>query len=561
MTRKPQTPGSGMSKSSSASDKQKRHAATIEGKATDVTPKSTEPAETKAGSKEPSKPKDSGIKPSGSVTGSERASAETLGSKNQSDKSASKSEKQSESGDSQPVEENYTIPLVSHLGAGFAGGLMVLAGIWLFSSDSVSNTPTSKAIEPIAERVGLLEQSVQTQLQDRLKALEVQLGEQDKLQTGLAQQLKKIEELGGGQPEQVAQLVARLDKLEASLAAGGSSVSQAGGSQNLQNLNEKIATVEQQLSKEFEDFKTAFYLRLDNLPAAGEREQTDTIRADIQSRTENLRSELEQLRNQGSGVSREIQSIEAISNKLVQEIETIRSNSESLSKKVAEVNQKLASVQDESVKSAQLNTAVAPISSRLKDLETNLSGILDREKLRQEDVKKAALTISLANLKRKIDQGQGFGSELNAVKSLAPATLDLKGLGTYQTKGISTPDSLKAAFNSKMDEALRSVRKSDGDTVLNRILSNAKSVVRVRRTGDVEGESIEAVLARMEVHVKSGEFAEALKESEGLEGPALDIFSDWLIQVQSRLAVVQAMQSIESELASSIMRTVGQGDR
>ncbi len=561
MTRKPQTPGSGMSKSSSASDKQKRHAATIEGKATDVTPKSTEPAETKAGSKEPSKPKDSGIKPSGSVTDSERASAETLGSKNQSDKSASKSEKQSESGDSQPVEENYTIPLVSHLGAGFAGGLMVLAGIWLFSSDSVSNTPASKAIEPIAERVGLLEQSVQTQLQDRLKALEVQLGEQDKLQTGLAQQLKKIEELGGGQPEQGAQLVARLDKLEASLAAGGSSVSQAGGSQNLQNLNEKIATVEQQLSKEFEDFKTAFYLRLDNLPAAGEREQTDTIRADIQSRTENLRSELEQLRNQGSGVSREIQSIEAISNKLVQEIETIRSNSESLSKKVAEVNQKLASVQDESVKSAQLNTAVAPISSRLKDLETNLSGILDREKLRQEDVKKAALTISLANLKRKIDQGQGFGSELSAVKSLAPATLDLKGLGTYQTKGISTPDSLKAAFNSKMDEALRSVRKSDGDTVLNRILSNAKSVVRVRRTGDVEGESIEAVLARMEVHVKSGEFAEALKESEGLEGPALDIFSDWLIQVQSRLAVVQAMQSIESELASSIMRTVGQGDR
>ena len=86
-------------------------------------------------------------------------------------------------------------------------------------------------------------------------------------------------------------------------------------------------------------------------------------------------------------------------------------------------------------------------------------------------------------------------------------------------------------------------------------------MVRVRRTGDVEGESVEAVLARMEVHVKSGEFAEALKESEGVEGPSLDIFSDWLIQVQSRLAVVQAMQSIESELASSIMRTVGQGDR
>ncbi|MGI9570206.1 MAG: mitofilin family membrane protein, partial [Desulfobulbia bacterium] len=74
----------------------------------------------------------------------------------------------------------------------------------------------------------------------------------------------------------------------------------------------------------------------------------------------------------------------------------------------------------------------------------------------------------------------------------------------------------------------------------------------------VKGDSTEAVIARMEVRIKNGELKEALTESEGLTGPALDAAMPWLKQVRARLSVNQAMEKIESRLISSISNSAQQ---
>jgi hypothetical protein len=94
----------------------------------------------------------------------------------------------------------------------------------------------------------------------------------------------------------------------------------------------------------------------------------------------------------------------------------------------------------------------------------------------------------------------------------------------------------------------------EGDTtILGRLWSEAKSVVRVRRIDLKPGDkSTEATLGRMQVALNDGRLDEVLDAAKDLSPTATDAAQPFLDKVAARVGVDQALASIEAQLKSSI---------
>ena len=80
-------------------------------------------------------------------------------------------------------------------------------------------------------------------------------------------------------------------------------------------------------------------------------------------------------------------------------------------------------------------------------------------------------------------------------------------------------------------------------------LDRVGSLVTVRRTGDISGQSPEAVVARAEVRLQEGDLAGAVAEMTALEGqmPANDA---WLVRARLRLTAERALDALNAGLAA-----------
>jgi hypothetical protein len=74
----------------------------------------------------------------------------------------------------------------------------------------------------------------------------------------------------------------------------------------------------------------------------------------------------------------------------------------------------------------------------------------------------------------------------------------------------------------------------------------------VRRIGEVEGEEIDAVLARTEKRLASGDLAAAVEMMANLAGPAGDTARAWLERAQGRLAAEDALAALQSRAIAGL---------
>jgi hypothetical protein len=87
-----------------------------------------------------------------------------------------------------------------------------------------------------------------------------------------------------------------------------------------------------------------------------------------------------------------------------------------------------------------------------------------------------------------------------------------------------------------MLEAGRQAAASDGG-VVDRLLASARSLVRVRPVGDVEGDGVSARIARFRNAVTGGDLARAAEEYGALPDKAKAAGADFMAGLQARLKV------------------------
>jgi hypothetical protein len=218
----------------------------------------------------------------------------------------------------------------------------------------------------------------------------------------------------------------------------------------------------------------------------------------------------------------------------------------------ADIGNQLKSV----ARQPEVVAAIAPVEQKIAGFESKLGAIVDRDRDRQVNAERIVLSLELANLRRAMDSGQPFAPALASVEKLAGKALDLTPLKAYQDKGIVSAATLGERFPEVARTILEAEREAGAGSTLDKLIASAKSVVQVRRTGaDVEGQSTEAVLARIEHLLKSGNLEQAAAQAGGLAPAVRKPAEGWLSLLQARVAVDKALKGIEEALKVSLAGT------
>jgi len=399
---------------------------------------------------------------------------------------------------------------LSHVAAGVAGALLTLGVGALFglfpggSSGSGQAVPGDvsnrlAAIEQKVARSGAVPGDVAGQLaksEARLKGLEERAAAIPALTEGQARLAAQAKALENrsGSPE----LVSRLAKLETSIAALAAS-GKAGDGVNAEALNAKLAEIEKLAADAGEATKAASQ-RVDRDLAAF---KTEAVR--LAGRLDGLKGEVE------------------------------------------------AGLKD-TAKAAE----IAPVLNKLAAFERELQGFLRGEGERSANATRVLLTLEMANLKRAMDRGDRYTAELEAVKKAAGGALKLAALERYKLEGVRTLPELSKEFRGMANAAIDAEAEPADASVLDRLISGAKGIVRVRKAGhDAADTSVEATTGRMETALKDGRLGEVLAQGKTLPPKAGQAADGWLRKVEARHAVDQAMAEIEAGLKASLSATGG----
>ncbi len=297
----------------------------------------------------------------------------------------------------------------------------------------------------------------------------------------------------------------------------------------------------------------AFGSRLDALEARREAPAPDL--KPLTDRLEKLEDTLKTLRASGAeegatGLARSA----ALTGKIDEVSQELERRAASLGQEIAELRRALAarvSKQDDANESL-----AALVKTRLEALESKITKLASRpaSPAAQTGSRRdgAALALAFEILRRTIDRGEPFSVPMKALEKAAPAGLDLSALGAHASAGIRTDGALLATLAPALRAARRAEARPAGDTFLDRLVSNARSVVRVRRIGPAEGTSAAAVLSRMETHMEAADLAGALRQGEGLSGAALKSLQPWLETARAQRAVKEKLAEIERGLLAGL---------
>ncbi len=194
--------------------------------------------------------------------------------------------------------------------------------------------------------------------------------------------------------------------------------------------------------------------------------------------------------------------------------------------------------------------AVAPLGDDIKDLSQKVEAMAAEAANRVAAVQKEAFAIALVQLRVAIDKGRSFANVLAAIgQRFGGQTIvdeALKTLNEHADEGVKNIDALQSEF----PEVIRLVLHGS-DMAAPGFWDTAKqklaNLVTVRRTGAIDGDSAEAILARAEHALNDGDLTVAVAEIESLDAAAQAKAAPWLDDAKARIAVEAAMDTLEQQ--------------
>jgi len=204
---------------------------------------------------------------------------------------------------------------------------------------------------------------------------------------------------------------------------------------------------------------------------------------------------------------------------------------------------------------SQLQSVTDALSGKITDLEKGQEELTQQVDApsRQIDLARA---IAAAGLKSAIDRGGSFMSELEAFATVAPDDPAVSELRDLAARGVPSRSGLVAGFSDAAAKAIAAAAPVDPEAgLVDRLMSSALSVVKVRKVGDVEGDSAEAIVARAEARLVNGDLDAAVTEWNALPETSRTAAADYgdalAARARTEKLIAAAMAPTGSAAASS----------
>lgn len=455
----------------------------------------------------------------------------------------------------------------THLAAGVIGGILALLAAGLLSSQlGLINRGQGSDTASLRQRIAALEAADRQQpgtgdLSARLTAAESTIGK-------LANLSAAVDRLGKEQQT----LAGEMQSVDSKLAAQGDG---ANAEARIKNLEDRLAALAAAAERDPESGRLPQLAAVTGKIADLEttmRNQLDALRKsvndEIETRLMVVNEASEAAKSGTQRLDREVAALKAENAQLVAELNalkaegdrastTLKTTADSLASLRAEIEARLATY----AKPADVSSAVTPISDKLSSLQSDVQGVIKNEEGRKATAERIVLSLELADLKRTIDRGAPYAGELAHVQRLAGTSIDLAPLERFADKGVPTEPELRQDFKAVAFKIIDAAEEPADGSIVDRLLAGAKSVVRVRRISHgSDDKSVEAVVARMETALAEDRLESVLQEAKALPPPALAAAQDFLAKVEAREAVDRALDTVETQLKSSLVGTGGGAD-
>ena len=209
---------------------------------------------------------------------------------------------------------------------------------------------------------------------------------------------------------------------------------------------------------------------------------------------------------------------------------------------------------------ASLRTEIAGLRTSLQSLGGSVDQIKSAASASSTADQKAVATARAsavigvaARLGAALDAGQPFANELALLAPLAQGDARLAELSAplqpLAQTGVASRATLAAEFPAVAKAALADDLADD--SFGQRLLGKVKGVVSLRRVGsDVQGETVEAKLARAEAALEGGNLAKAVDLVKSLPPQTQRATSAWLARAEARLAAQKAIDQIAAHAVS-----------
>lgn len=467
----------------------------------------------------------------------------------------------------------------SHAVAGLIGGFLMLLGADALQPQVAElktqlglpdrSQQDATGVGELATRLAALEKQQsegsagdgeRADLAEKLDATQARLAEVEGLkqeieglrsaQSSLAETTQKLAETGpAGEGGGVAEeRIARLEQQLETMTAFAETNQDSGVVPRLAKLTGRMADLEQTLQNQIAAVR------------ASVGEDVETRLNEIETSSEAARSGTQRIDRQLSGVANDTA-------RLSQQIETLKAETKRLSDTLRAVQEETATVAsrlsgfegDVGSKIAKLaspqdvESAVKPVAEQVDSLQKRVETVVSAEQDRKENAQRVVLTLELANLERAIERGDRFGEELAQVKKTAGGLIDVSKLEAYDEKGVATVNQLQTQFRPVTHRIIEASATPAGDSVIDQLLANARSVVKVRKVDHADDDnSPEAIVARIEGALSSGRLGDVLELAKSLPDGGQSAAGDWLKRVEERHAVDLALANVSEQLKASL---------
>ncbi len=473
----------------------------------------------------------------------------------------------------QPRSGGGFMGLVTHMLAGIVGGGLVLFGAQPIEKElGVSFIPKAEIPEELNNRIAALESRPAGPAEGNVAGLAEKIEAAESKLASLSDLANRVDELAATQTKQAdganagsaasasstpqaaavsPELLERVTKLESTLKSLASTTDANGNETDLgrlAKLSGRVADIESTL-------KTQITALRDGLTKQLEEKVNKTVEVSAAARagTERLDTEFAAFKTDAARLGQRTDNIKAAQDTLDSSVRVAREQAAKLRADLDSLKKDMEQNFKSVARPTDVTTAIQPVSSQLSALQSQLKSVVESESARKSNAQRIVMALELGNLKRVLDRGGAYRAELQEVKRLSGGTVDLAALEKFQNEGVPTAAQLHSEFTKLAYGIIRSEDEPAGDTVFDRIVDHAKSLVRVRRADlPASDTSTEAVVSRIDAELKQGNLVAALDQAKNLSEKAREPAQKWLDRVAARADIDRAIASLEKQLKSSL---------
>ncbi len=159
------------------------------------------------------------------------------------------------------------------------------------------------------------------------------------------------------------------------------------------------------------------------------------------------------------------------------------------------------------------------------------------------------LVLAAGQLREAAAAGRGYADDLASLRKLAGGDPALAGvldrLAAGAVHGVVPLTRLKDRFPAMANAAVHAARQGEDDGSWWRpIADRLTALVAVRRVGEVDGDDVEATLARVERRLEAGDLPAVVEGLSRIEGPAAAVIAPWLADAKARAALDAALAEL-----------------